>query len=132
MSILRLECFLLLTNSTLRFGASRSNRFRPQQASHCLGESVDLGSRMWPKAATMQSLFMGRRNKIFFGQNEVARVSLDTCLRDSEAHPEKSRQIYANGCSGRGIECICDIDPTAGLSSLGHLRQKRKRNGGSP
>jgi hypothetical protein len=86
---------------------------------------------MWPKASTVQSFFMRRRNKIFFGQNEVARVSLDACLRDSAAHPEESRQIYANGCRGRGIECICDIDPTADLSTLGHLRQKRKRDGDS-
>src|ERR1700751_598980 len=43
----------------------------------------------------------------------------------------KSRQIYASSCRGWGIECLCDIDPTADLSSLRHLRQKRKREGGS-
>ena len=129
--IMCLECFLLLTNSTLRFGASRSNGFRPQQASHRLRQSVDLTSRMWPKASSVQSVFMKRRNKISFRQNEVARVSLDACLRDSAAHPEESRQIYANGCRGRGIERICDIDPTADLFRLGHLLQERKRNGGS-
>src|SRR5580700_2370622 len=97
MSILRLECFLLLTNWVL-LSVSRSNRSRPQQASHSFRQSDILAPRMRPKASTVQSLLGKSRNEIFFGQNEVARFPLDGCLRYSAAHPEESCQIDACSC----------------------------------